>query len=529
MTEVDERARYASITAGARVFALIVLAAPVAFTGDYGPILNVILLAAVWMAAIFLEGMHRVPVLPALVIESSLVSFLAALTLADSDVLVPAMVIPLFIAGLVRGSRGMLEVLGAQIVVLAACLASVAELSFSTDLIWVLFTWLMVGLGFGASAAIVHNLRAETPDTTTSYRDARGLINQLIELSGDLVDGLDPVSISQNILDLTREEVPLTGAVVYTGSVYGVTPLLEGDVVSDGVEGRDELVEAVFAAGRPVRHGDEVAFPLSTDVGVVAVVAGAVNPVLSPAGGDLEATLRDLTRKFGTEAVQLDTALLFTTIRDEATAEERHRLARDLHDGVAQDLAALGYLIDGISDTATDAEQVEQIDELRGELSKVVTELRRSIFSLRNEAVHGQSLGESIRALAGHIQSRAGIPVEVELDETGSRLRPGIEAELLRIAQEGMNNAVKHARASRILVTCRVQAPYALVTVSDDGRGLQGGRDDSHGLRIMRERARRIGAVLDLHNVEGNGGVELRVELDATRRSPAVTAPNAAQ
>ncbi len=114
MTEVDERARYASITAGARVFALIVLAAPVAFTGDYGPILNVILLAAVWMAAIFLEGMHRVPVLPALVIESSLVSFLAALTLADSDVLVPAMVIPLFIAGLVRGSRGMLEVLGAR-------------------------------------------------------------------------------------------------------------------------------------------------------------------------------------------------------------------------------------------------------------------------------------------------------------------------------------------------------------------------------------------------------------------------------
>ncbi|KRF17957.1 hypothetical protein ASG90_06445 [Nocardioides sp. Soil797] len=521
MTDVDERSRYATVTAGARVFALIVLAAPVAFTGDYGPIINVILLAAVWMAAIFVEGMHRAPVMPALVIEASLVSFLVALTLADSNVLVAAQVIPLFVAGLVRGSRGMLEVLGAQLVVLASSVFAAAQLELSSDLLWVLFTWEMVGLGFGASAAIVHNIRVQEPTTTSSYQDARTLITKLIDLSGDLVDGLDPVSISQNILDLTREELPLTGAVVYTRSTYGITPLLQGDVAADSVESRDALVSHVYETGLAAKDDGEVAFPLVTEVGVVAVVAGGINKSFAPNQDMLNTTLRDLPRKLLPEAVQLDTAMLFTTIRDEATAEERHRLARDLHDGVAQDLAALGYLIDDIEDTATEPDQEQQLQALRGELSKVVTELRRSIFSLRNEANNARTLGQSIEALAGHIESRAGIPVVVELDESGDRLRPVIEAELLRIAQEGINNAVKHARASRIDVSCTVRPPHAKVTVTDDGRGLQGVRDDSHGLRIMRERARRIGAVLDLRNAEEHSGVELSVEL----RSGAGTAP----
>jgi signal transduction histidine kinase len=99
--------------------------------------------------------------------------------------------------------------------------------------------------------------------------------------------------------------------------------------------------------------------------------------------------------------------------------------------------------------------------------------------------------------------------------EGSKRLRPDIEAELLRIAQEGMNNAARHAAASRIDVAVTIQAPDAIVTVVDDGRGLQPGRDDSHGVRIMRERARRIGATLVLHSPEDTG-TELRVVLGST-------------
>jgi signal transduction histidine kinase len=517
MNIVDQRARYATVTAGARVFALIVLAAPVALTQDYGAIVNVIMLGAVWLCATFAESVRQVPAMTALVVESSLVAFLACLTLAESPVLLPALVIPTFIGGLVRGTRGAFEVLGAVATICLATIFASTDITLTLNLAGTLFTWLMASLGFGLIAAFVHRSRSDS-DTVTSYRDARALITQLQELSGQLVDGLDPVSIAQNILDLTREEIPLTGAVVYTRAYGDVIPLLEGDV-SDGGADNTAVVNQAFDTGEPVLDGPWAAFPLVTDAGVVAVVAGGLIPTSLPSNTALRATLAGLTTTLRAEALQLDTALLFSSVRDVATAEERQRLARDLHDGVAQDIASLGYLIDDLTETAESPQQAERCRELRGELTNVVAELRRSVFVLRNEGHGASSLGESILALASHIESRSGIKVELELDEGSKRLRPDVEAELLRITQEAMNNAVKHARASRIAVTCTVHAPFADIRVSDNGRGLQSARDDSHGVRIMRERARRIGATLDLRNAQGRSGAELSVVLDAASRS----------
>lgn len=518
MNTADQRARYATVTAGARVFALIVLAPPVALNQDQTAIISVILLGAVWMCAIFAEGMQRVPVMTALVLEASLITFIVSLALADSSVLLPALVIPQFIGGLVRGTRGAFEVLGAEVVICWATVFSSDEVDLTTSLATTLFTWFMAGLGFGLIAAFIHRARSDDSTTVTSYRDARALITRLHELSGELVDGLDPVSIAQNIMDLTREELPLTGAVVYTRSPYGLIPLLQGDVTDGGTD-NSTLVNEVFTAAAPAVDGPWAAFPLVTDAGVVAVVAGGLVPTNRPTDATLRTTLAALTSMLRAEALQLDTALLFSSVRDEATAEERRRLARDLHDGVAQDIASLGYLIDDLAETSESPLQAARCRELRGELTKVVVELRRSVFVLRNEAHGASSLGESIRALAGHIESRNGIPVQVELDEGSKRLRPDVESELLRIAQEAMNNAVKHARASRISVTCTVHAPFADIKVVDNGRGLQTARDDSHGVRIMRERARRIGATLELRNTEGRSGAALSVVLDAASRS----------
>jgi signal transduction histidine kinase len=518
MSTADQRARYATVTAGARVFALLVLAPPVAFAENYDAILNVIMLAAVWLCAVFADSVRHVPPMTALVVEASLVTFLTTLTLTESLVLLPALVIPQFIGGLVRGTRGALEVLGAELVICGATIFASGEVPMTKDVLGALFTWLMVGVGFGQIAAFVHRARADDSYTVTSYRDARALITQLQDLSGELVDGLDPVSIAQNILDLSREEVPMTGAVVYTRTPYGFIPLLQGDVTDDGAD-NTLVVEEAFTTALPVVSGPWAAFPLVTDAGVVAVVAGGLNPTARPTNSSVRTALEHLSATLRAEALQLDTALLFSSVRDEATAEERRRLARDLHDGVAQDIASLGYLIDDLTESAETTEQADRCRELRTELTKVVTELRRSVFVLRNETQGASSLGESIRALASHIESRSGISVVVDLDEGSKRLRPDVESELLRIAQEAMNNAVKHSRASRMFVACNVHAPYASIKVSDNGRGLQTGRDDSHGVRIMRERARRIGAQLELRNAEGRSGAELTVVLDAASRS----------
>jgi signal transduction histidine kinase len=515
MSAADRRARYSNMTAVARAFALICLAPPVALTQDYGAVVNVIMLATVWLGCVFADGLPRIAVMPALVVESTLVAFIAVLTLQTSPVLLPALVLPPFISGLVRGVRGTLEAIGAELVIGAAVVVASPTLALNETVGSQLFSALAAGVGLGSVAALFHESRDGRSDTSTSYRDARALLTQLRDLSGSLVGGLDAVRISQGILDTAREELPFTGAVVYVETPHGYTPLLEGDVTDAGAD-NTVVLEQVFRTGRPVLDGPWVAVPLVTDAGMVGAITGALLPHrLSPAA--LHEALEHLVRTLRREALQLDTALIFAALRDEATAEERRRLARDLHDGVAQDLAGLGYLIDELTEVSTEPEVVSLGGALRGELTRVVAELRRSVFVLRNEG-EGKTLGQRLEALAAHIGSRSGITVDVDVTEGSKRLRPEVEAELLRIAQEGINNAARHAGADRITVDVVVRAPDALVRVSDDGRGLQKGRDDSHGVRIMKERARRIGARLELHNRVDGPGAELLVRLGEQSR-----------
>ena len=84
------------------------------------------------------------------------------------------------------------------------------------------------------------------------------------------------------------------------------------------------------------------------------------------------------------------------------------------------------------------------------------------------------------------------------LDEAPTRLRGEVETELLRIAQEAITNARKHSKAKNLWVDCRIHPPFAHISVRDDGAGLGTGRADSYRLKIMRERAHRIHATLDI-------------------------------
>ncbi|MBD8869151.1 sensor histidine kinase [Nocardioides donggukensis] len=511
---MDDRTRLASLSAGARVFALVALAAPIAVIGDDRAILNAILISAGWMLATFTDGLRGVPAIPALSVEAGLVTALAALSLAESTVLLPALVVPAFIGGLLKGHRGIAAVLATEVGVLGMAL-STGRLELTAAIVGASLTWLMVGLGFGVVGSFV--ARTTSAATTTSYRDARELITQLLKLSGQLTEGLDPVSISDNILTLVRADVPLVGSVVYAVNGSAFVPLLEGEPDATQRDHHETLCRMVLVSGRPAKAQRELGIPLRTDAGLVGVVVGTLAPWSNERSGSLEGDLLALTERLAPAALQLDTAMLFREVRDEATAEERQRLAREMHDGVAQDLASLGYLIDDLAVGSAD-HQADQVAELRRELSNVVSEFRESVFGLRSESRDSRSLGARIEALADHLGRRSGVQVTVDLDECSGRLRPAVEAEVLRIAQEGINNAIKHARTARIDVSCRVRTPGAELVVRDFGRGLQRGRDDSHGVRIMRERARRIGAELELHNAVQGPGTVLRLTLDPTTR-----------
>ena len=127
------------------------------------------------------------------------------------------------------------------------------------------------------------------------------------------------------------------------------------------------------------------------------------------------------------------------------------------------------------------------------------------MVTLRTSVGQSESLGTAIGSIARNLSEVSGVPIHVTLDEHTQRLRPEVEAELFRIAQEAMNNAVRHAQASVIDVHCQVHAPQALITVTDNGRGLQAARSTSHGLHIMQERALLINASLEIGETPAGG------------------------
>jgi signal transduction histidine kinase len=207
-----------------------------------------------------------------------------------------------------------------------------------------------------------------------------------------------------------------------------------------------------------------------------------------------------ITGVTGPAALRLEAALLFDEVRSLATTEERQRLAREIHDGVAQELVMVGYGIDNALASLPDTDSAsEELRTLRGEVTRVITELRLSLFELRSEVDRYGGLTAAIADYARTVAASAGFRVHLSLDESTARLPAAVEAELLRIAQEAITNARKHAGAENLWVTCAVDPPFAQVEISDDGSGIGDQRPDGrYGLAIMAERAERIRGRLEI-------------------------------
>ena len=135
----------------------------------------------------------------------------------------------------------------------------------------------------------------------------------------------------------------------------------------------------------------------------------------------------------------------------------------------------------------------------------MVGELRLSIFDLRSEVQAQISLGNALSDYVRQVSAGAAFSVHLILDEAPDRLPITVEAELLRIAQEAITNARKHADAEHLWVTCYVDPPFAHLRIEDDGRGLGAKRIDSFGLEVMRERADRLGGVLAVGQRDPHG------------------------
>ncbi|MFI6231785.1 GAF domain-containing sensor histidine kinase [Micromonospora echinospora] len=384
--------------------------------------------------------------------------------------------------------------------------------------------WLLLaGLGLYAASTLhrVMAVRTEVKPQHQPYAEATRLLTQLRGVARQLPGAtLDPGGISEHLLEELRTVTRADRAAVLSASGGGRLVVL-AQVGVDRVDWEttldaDSAIADAWASQQPQtanrsqarshRGGDVSALivPLVAGVrtvGLVALEADVAQAYPAP----VVAKVTALTRP---AALRLEAALLFDEVRSLATNEERQRLAREIHDGVAQELVMVGYGIDNALATVHDdtEETAESLRTLRQEVTRVITELRLSLFELRSEVDRHGGLAAAIAEYARTVGASGGLRVHLSLDESTARLPAATEAELLRIAQEAVTNARKHAGASNLWVTCEVDPPYAQIEVSDDGQGIADQRPDGrYGLAIMAERAERIRGRLEIRPRQPSG------------------------
>jgi two-component system NarL family sensor kinase len=213
---------------------------------------------------------------------------------------------------------------------------------------------------------------------------------------------------------------------------------------------------------------------------------------------------------------QLATALNRAQLAEQAThlalAEERNRLAREVHDTLAQELTAITLQLetaDALLDTAPERAR-ERIRAALARTRESLAEARRSVLDLRAGPLERQALPDALAELARRFAAEAGLAVETRIAAGGARLPARHEQALYRIAQEALANIRRHARATAVTVELEIAGGRARLSIADDGRGfdtgaLRIGEAGGFGLLSMQERARLLGGTLTVASAPGQG------------------------
>jgi len=203
-------------------------------------------------------------------------------------------------------------------------------------------------------------------------------------------------------------------------------------------------------------------------------------------------------------------------LRYDAVLAERGRIAREIHDTLAQGLVGISVqleLVNRLLASSVDSARA-QLDQARKLVRDSLTEARSSIWDLRSQAAETEDFATRLSRMAATATQNAvpRIRVKSKVSGTYRPLAPKTEAELLRIAQEAVTNAVRHARPAQIAVELRFSARDLEMTIQDDGCGFDGqphpqssGPDGHFGLTGMRERTSEIGGTLAIESAPGKG------------------------
>ncbi len=195
-----------------------------------------------------------------------------------------------------------------------------------------------------------------------------------------------------------------------------------------------------------------------------------------------------------------------------AVLAERTRIAREIHDNLAQEMSGISVQLEVVARTMPAGAEpaTAHLDNARRQVRHGIAEARRYVWDLRSPVLENKDLRTALSETARRLTNETTIQARVEVNGTFRPLPPLVEANLLRIGQEAINNAVKHANAQHIAVNLIFDVRRVKLSVRDDGRGFNNqsaanGKAGHFGLIGMRERAEQIGGTFSINSTEGGG------------------------
>jgi signal transduction histidine kinase len=215
-------------------------------------------------------------------------------------------------------------------------------------------------------------------------------------------------------------------------------------------------------------------------------------------------------------------AQLLTQAREAGAGDERQRMAREIHDTLAQGLTGIITQLEAAQQTASEAERDRRIGNAKLLARDSLAEARRSVQALRPQALEDCKLPDALADEVARWTATSGVPAEVKITGDPGVLHPEVEVTLLRVAQEALANVAKHAAASHAWVTLSYMGDVVTLDVRDDGTGSSqpgespgmspgmntadgSGAGGGFGLIAMRQRVNRLAGQLEIESEPGAG------------------------
>jgi two-component system, NarL family, sensor histidine kinase LiaS len=329
---------------------------------------------------------------------------------------------------------------------------------------------------------------------------------------------------------------------------YDSGPLLGALLVVATIVPGPQAVTAVDSALTPeeVLNAMKGALPLTLALVALASVVGTFVGVVASrrithrlrsitlaadawSQGEFQTAVRDTGRdELGALAADLNTMAqqlqrLVAARQELAVVEERHRLARDLHDSVKQQTFVITMLVGAARNLVTGNTEAERMlieaERLAGQTQQELTTLIRT---LRPIALTDHRLHTALREYCGDWSQLTHISVQLDMPD---ELPPAVEAEeeLFRVAQEALTNVARHSHATEVAIRLCVEGERALLTIHDNGRGFNPelSAGEGLGLRSMRERMESLGGSLKIVSGEGGTRIEACIPAGAQATSAA--------